>query len=158
MGPIWGRQGPGGPHVGPMNFAIWVVIPKCRATCPGSISDLVYPQSMNIHISSNCGPHSQHSKLMSGLLRALWVTQSIYCGKSLLNWYELVRMVDLFYRFTQVNFIDMFFQCIWKLEPFGFENYWHLNRALLFPYMVIWKVPPNSRGFSGVLGMWPLEK
>ena len=24
MGPIWGRQGPGGPHVGPMNVAIWV--------------------------------------------------------------------------------------------------------------------------------------
>ena len=22
-GPIWGRQDPGGPHVGPMNFAIW---------------------------------------------------------------------------------------------------------------------------------------
>ena len=25
MGPIWGRQGPGGPHTGPMNFAIWAV-------------------------------------------------------------------------------------------------------------------------------------
>ena len=25
MGPIWGRQDPGGPHVGPMTFAIWVV-------------------------------------------------------------------------------------------------------------------------------------
>ena len=25
MGPIWGRQDPGGPHVGPINFAIWVV-------------------------------------------------------------------------------------------------------------------------------------
>ena len=24
MGPIWGRQDPGGPHVGPMNVAIWV--------------------------------------------------------------------------------------------------------------------------------------
>ena len=24
-GPIWGRQDPGGPHVGPMNFAIWVI-------------------------------------------------------------------------------------------------------------------------------------
>ena len=24
MGPIWGRQDPGGPHVGPMDFAIWV--------------------------------------------------------------------------------------------------------------------------------------
>ena len=23
MGPIWGRQDPGGPHVGPMKFAIW---------------------------------------------------------------------------------------------------------------------------------------
>ena len=24
MGPIWGRQDPGGPRVGPMNFAMWV--------------------------------------------------------------------------------------------------------------------------------------
>ena len=23
MGPFWGRQDPGGPHVCPMNFAIW---------------------------------------------------------------------------------------------------------------------------------------
>ena len=23
MGPIWGRQDPEWPHVGPMNFAIW---------------------------------------------------------------------------------------------------------------------------------------
>ena len=28
MGPIWGRQVPGGPHVGPMNFAIRVVMPE----------------------------------------------------------------------------------------------------------------------------------
>ena len=26
MGPIWSRRDPGGPHVGPMNFAIWDVI------------------------------------------------------------------------------------------------------------------------------------
>ena len=26
MGPLWGRQDPGGPHVGPMNFAIWAII------------------------------------------------------------------------------------------------------------------------------------
>ena len=29
MGPIWGRQDPGGPHVGPMNFAIW----DCHVVC-----------------------------------------------------------------------------------------------------------------------------
>ena len=27
MGPIWGGQDPGGPHVGPINFAISVTIP-----------------------------------------------------------------------------------------------------------------------------------
>ena len=26
MGPIWGRQDPGGTHVGHMNFAIWGVL------------------------------------------------------------------------------------------------------------------------------------
>ena len=26
MGSIWGRQDPGGPRVGPMNFAIWGII------------------------------------------------------------------------------------------------------------------------------------
>ena len=31
MGPTWGRQGPGGPHVCPMNLAIRVVAPE---TCP----------------------------------------------------------------------------------------------------------------------------
>ena len=25
MGPIWGRQGPGGPHDGPQNLAIWEI-------------------------------------------------------------------------------------------------------------------------------------
>ena len=35
MGPIWGRQDPGGPHAGPMNPAIWVHMLLC--------SDLLYP-------------------------------------------------------------------------------------------------------------------
>ena len=26
MGPIWGRQDPDGPHVSPMNFAIWACL------------------------------------------------------------------------------------------------------------------------------------
>ena len=30
MGPIWGRQDPGGPHIGPVNFAVWEWIwPSC---------------------------------------------------------------------------------------------------------------------------------
>ena len=37
MGPIWGRQDPGGPHVGPINFAIWDLLHaniKCHITGP----------------------------------------------------------------------------------------------------------------------------
>ena len=30
MASIWGRQDPGGPHVGPMNFAIWEAIRRIR--------------------------------------------------------------------------------------------------------------------------------
>ena len=33
MGPIWGRQDPGGPHVGPMNFPIWDMIGERRTIC-----------------------------------------------------------------------------------------------------------------------------
>ena len=33
MGPIWDRQVPGGPHVGPMNFAIW----ECITTRHGDV-------------------------------------------------------------------------------------------------------------------------
>ena len=32
MGPIWGRQDLGGLHVGPMNFAIWVLFLVYAAT------------------------------------------------------------------------------------------------------------------------------
>ena len=42
MGPTWGRQDPGGPHVGPMNFAIWsYLLSRCAqwgfANYPGAL-------------------------------------------------------------------------------------------------------------------------
>ena len=39
--PIWGRQDPGGPHVGPMHFAIW-----------GGLSALKHPIVSRFHIST----------------------------------------------------------------------------------------------------------
>ena len=41
MGPIWGRQDPGGPHVGPMNFAICVVINTSPGDCPALLDLLI---------------------------------------------------------------------------------------------------------------------
>ena len=38
MGPIWGRQVPGGPHVGTMNFAIWdSLMAKCNRDIANSV-------------------------------------------------------------------------------------------------------------------------
>ena len=48
MGPIWGRQNPGGPHVGPINLAIWdnidIVIPNVLVFVPEVMSHLI-----NVH-------------------------------------------------------------------------------------------------------------
>ena len=33
MGPIWSRQDPGGPHVGPMYFAIWAAFHFAAYAC-----------------------------------------------------------------------------------------------------------------------------
>ena len=43
MGPIWGRQDPGEPHVGPMNFAIWDLFshsPRGYFTGSGTIAPM----------------------------------------------------------------------------------------------------------------------
>ena len=39
MGPIWGQQDPGGPHVGPMNFAIWDVTPANISSLTAALED-----------------------------------------------------------------------------------------------------------------------
>ena len=36
MGPTWGQKDPGGPHVGPINLAIWVVL-CCVVLCYGAV-------------------------------------------------------------------------------------------------------------------------
>ena len=50
MGPIWGRQDPGGPHVGSMNIAIWAVTTQ-KTFCSNTYyyQTLGRQQHMNIH-------------------------------------------------------------------------------------------------------------
>ena len=45
MGPTWGRQDPGGPHVGPMNLVIWDI--------PGLLSHI----RMLFYVLSAYNPH-----------------------------------------------------------------------------------------------------
>ena len=55
MEPIWGRQDPGGTHVGPMNFAIWVVFKISLKFVPGIQIDFksTFVQVMNGIIWTN---------------------------------------------------------------------------------------------------------
>ena len=46
MGAIWGRQDPGGPHVGPKNFVIWDVyaLVPVKHPCHNFNGGLIEPQ------------------------------------------------------------------------------------------------------------------
>ena len=50
MGPLWGLQDPGGPHVGPMNLAIWSYILTCLQI------NQWYPYPPRV-LLSHCGHH-----------------------------------------------------------------------------------------------------
>ena len=54
MGPIWGRQGPGGPHVGPMNFAVWV-----GSTHPNTLLE-TNAQTIDWWVFAHKGFHHSH--------------------------------------------------------------------------------------------------
>ena len=56
MGPFWGRQDPGGPNVGPMNFATWAVSDYVNLT-------------RNVHMQPKMS-----NKHNSKLFNALWIT------------------------------------------------------------------------------------
>ena len=52
MGPIWGRQDTGGPHVGPMNFAIWggyKSSPHYRCCCKSEYNFRVFLKCWYLH-------------------------------------------------------------------------------------------------------------
>ena len=57
MGPIWGRHDPGGPHVDPMNLAIWVLLTiKFSFICEGQ-NTMQDPHNNNILVLKRCPGH-----------------------------------------------------------------------------------------------------
>ena len=50
MGSIWGRQDPGGPHVGPMKLTIWVVLHELYIPVAG-----IYILMLEKYLGARCG-------------------------------------------------------------------------------------------------------
>ena len=94
MEPIWGRQDPGGPHVGPMNFAIWVSIatPVEHLQCLETLSTMTFPV---------CGIHFQNST-------------DVYCLSNKYNWM-------IFYKYLN-GFTEIFFciQCRFLINTYWY--------------------------------------
>ena len=67
MGPTWDRQDPGGPHVGPMNIAIWVCFSGALQTFPVTLHFVAMrcwmvlprPSRITSHQHHFSHPHSQ---------------------------------------------------------------------------------------------------
>ena len=78
MGPIWGREDPDGPHVGPMNFAIWVATDSCHR---------FYPYDFLISKNKIIGVANDELKPMLGL-----IPEDIFA--TYLQWVEKVTCIS----------------------------------------------------------------
>ena len=58
MGPIWGRQDPIGPHVGPMNFATWDARAMCYFCGYKTVTLIIYSKTLVEQIIHPYGSHT----------------------------------------------------------------------------------------------------
>ena len=70
MGPIWGRQDPGGPHVGPVNLAVWDSLVQ-------------YHYVMFLNRESEWLPNLQRSKIAQGPVKQPWTIVQTYVSNPL---------------------------------------------------------------------------
>ena len=88
MGPIWGRQDPDGPYVGPMNFAIWAVVSQHKGPLKQNFHYFLIinlykllnkPSRSQWNKSSQCPHYSNaYDVLYYTPMGKLWV---IFCAK-----------------------------------------------------------------------------
>ena len=79
MGPIWDRQDPGGPHVGPMNFAIWGGLERVGWVLSTSSSSRGYKALWPMPCTYSLRTHSPSSQ-MSTFPRAMHLFMIVSAG------------------------------------------------------------------------------
>ena len=94
MGPIWGRQDPGGPHVGPMNLAIRVIVHWTLGSYYSKIATKLHTspfKKIHLKIPPVKWCHSVQATIcqMKNELRGL--LHNIYCGVCLFLFYSCCR-------------------------------------------------------------------
>ena len=100
-GPIWGRQDPGEPHVGPMNLAIWACIHHRLAFC-----EEWHCRSLNL-----CNHHLQMISLDH-----ISYTISVMCCNQLCNYSEMHQatfILSIYTKFTTKWCHVTIYCCLW---------------------------------------------
>ena len=104
MGPIWGRRDPGGPHVGPMNFAIWADLVKKinqrLAKRPLKTNGRLVDRGLSSLVKEATGFHVINS-YSSGLLRWHWDRIQDNCPSALEVTPEYVDKMDWYKKTTR---------------------------------------------------------
>ena len=74
MGSTWGRQDPGGPHVGHMNLAIWAVIPGESWAVPDAFNGVLLFYHINDIDSYLPGKNGRH--FADGSIKCIFMNET----------------------------------------------------------------------------------
>ena len=111
MGPIWGRQDPGGSHVGPMNLAIWdyrlVLLEHCgliTRKAYESIHTALKPDNTLEYLSTM---HTVHDKFTNDFCGIIKTPKQKYLSQTLNYRFWIMDILFLGQRFVQGHPEDM---------------------------------------------------
>ena len=135
MGPIWGRQDPGVPHVGPMNFVIWDRLSLWQSSpTSATIRQSWWPYRFSVYISAVNLLHSQYispkprltpydTYIQHYLISSLHISCQTILRKQLTGQHKLQTVLFLNYSLTGICWIISSIITLLKWSCFSFFFY-----------------------------------
>ena len=90
MGPIWGRQEPGGPHVGLMNLAIWGYIKQTQPYWHHASTNIVLTLDANQAHAEHLT--FEHEKSTPRIFNTMMISASV--PRTRLHWSHLIQTIS----------------------------------------------------------------
>ena len=115
MGPTWGREDPGGPHVGPMNLAIWEALASCSSNFNswGRNKPGFNISTFSVHMNLHCNDKTVMvpSYLFKGDLY-IYTFEKWHLYSEATPWFKLYLLKNNTYPSWHIS-------CTWPLAPIG---------------------------------------
>ena len=138
MGPLWGQQDPGGPHVGSMNLAIWVSSINCSNSVHMWLSWCVAPTSQCVFVIKKLIWYHDRfwEKSMEGIFMYMFISVILFLG---MHWWPSYKPRVLVHN-SLIRFTTFFIFAIWL----------HISRGKYLRSMIIrsWVMDTPILGFT----------